>query len=1162
MLHANKSQTILWTGLLLILLSLTNVAGQTINTLDRPYNYLVIKGSDVSEWLDQPFNTIQPRFYKYDVVAGTWAPIPYQFDNWNLVEDPQLISAEDEFLFMTSDMGDQAPPDAWVNDDEAKMVNRIEIHASDPLIIGEEGWIYLYQSSTLPLSNTKYVHYTSSTDEVESDVYLAGHGNSGFQGTLKIKTDAGGDNLDFLDRQKFRLHLHASAFGLDSDILFKEEMHETITLETGVTAEIEVRKQSVNVTGDGTIRIFRNLQLYGKLKIKVGGIELYDLDGNFVFPTVYYPHFSEWQTPEIPIEPSSDYQIRGIRLSVDLNNNAKGMQFYNPYNTAGSLIDGEMDDLNLSLNWPGQNWHMIVADPSNPISSLNTATLLNVFNVTGEPIGDVQALHYVDNSDFNPSDTGDHRAIGDTGVRVTGNNIIGEFSVNMALFYLADNLTMGDAQIVSDQYNSPPEMEMTEQQPPYQLTVLLNPADGGQVTMDPDQDEYAAGTSVQLTAEANSGFDFDHWSGDTKGSVNPIDIVMDTSKTVTAHFVTLRQITIQADPSNIKISVDGVEYPSPTTFGWLDGETHTICVDSTIGVNFGARFAFQSWSDSGALCHDYVVPHQDDTLTAQFITEHQLIADINPEDAGEILVTPETEDFWFINGTEISVHALPAYAFVFDHWTGALTGETNPTQLTMYNFKRITAHFVPDTQQVTIQTNPDTLPFLVDGIEYVGSESFLWEVGSSHDLCVDSLEDAGWSTRQAFTDWNHDSTRCHSFTVPDEDIALTANFRDQYYLTTSAEPDTAGEIQVTPNGEYWYNAGTSVELEAIPAFGFAFMNWMDSLSGNENPVLLEMDNPKIVTALFGNQPPVVTASDTSFAEDDTLRIGFSLLMDWIWDENNPDSSLQVSVTGGLKIGARLDSVSEELLLYALTPNWNGTDTVTLSAKDPLSQTGSDAMSVTITSRPDAPLPFALLEPPDQSVYSEWPDMIYFSWENALDPDVGDTLTYVMEIDTTDQFNSSRNMMISGIRGNAYPLIWPSSWGDHAYFWRVTAVDEDSLTVLCSNGPFQFALATGVNDPESESLPKTVVLDQNYPNPFNGETFIRYGLPKDSNVRLYVYNMFGQRVKILVDGNQSGGYHTVRWNGIDENGNRVASGIYLIRLETPTFRSVKKIILTQ
>ncbi|MEW5925481.1 MAG: T9SS type A sorting domain-containing protein, partial [Candidatus Zixiibacteriota bacterium] len=80
------------------------------------------------------------------------------------------------------------------------------------------------------------------------------------------------------------------------------------------------------------------------------------------------------------------------------------------------------------------------------------------------------------------------------------------------------------------------------------------------------------------------------------------------------------------------------------------------------------------------------------------------------------------------------------------------------------------------------------------------------------------------------------------------------------------------------------------------------------------------------------------------------------------------------------------------------------------------------------------------------------------------------------------------------------------------------------------------------------LPKNFILHQNYPNPFNAETQIIYELPKTADVRIDVLNTMGQLVAVLFDDKETAGVHRVSWNGLDINGNQVASGIFIYRLE--------------
>jgi len=91
-------------------------------------------------------------------------------------------------------------------------------------------------------------------------------------------------------------------------------------------------------------------------------------------------------------------------------------------------------------------------------------------------------------------------------------------------------------------------------------------------------------------------------------------------------------------------------------------------------------------------------------------------------------------------------------------------------------------------------------------------------------------------------------------------------------------------------------------------------------------------------------------------------------------------------------------------------------------------------------------------------------------------------------------------------------------------------------------------------------PKDYKLYQNYPNPFNPTTNIEYQLPEQTMITMKIYNIRGQEVKTLVDNVKQAGYHSVVWNGLDNNDKPVASGVYYYRIETKSYNEVKKMIL--
>jgi len=85
---------------------------------------------------------------------------------------------------------------------------------------------------------------------------------------------------------------------------------------------------------------------------------------------------------------------------------------------------------------------------------------------------------------------------------------------------------------------------------------------------------------------------------------------------------------------------------------------------------------------------------------------------------------------------------------------------------------------------------------------------------------------------------------------------------------------------------------------------------------------------------------------------------------------------------------------------------------------------------------------------------------------------------------------------------------------------------------------------------AEVLPTAFVLEQNYPNPFNPKTTIPFAVPAIAEVRLEVFDILGQRVAVLWDGEVAAGEHRLHWDGRDAKGRMLGSGVYLYRLQLP------------
>ncbi|MDO8556964.1 MAG: T9SS type A sorting domain-containing protein [Candidatus Jorgensenbacteria bacterium] len=126
-----------------------------------------------------------------------------------------------------------------------------------------------------------------------------------------------------------------------------------------------------------------------------------------------------------------------------------------------------------------------------------------------------------------------------------------------------------------------------------------------------------------------------------------------------------------------------------------------------------------------------------------------------------------------------------------------------------------------------------------------------------------------------------------------------------------------------------------------------------------------------------------------------------------------------------------------------------------------------------------------------------------------------------------------------------------------YWWRMR-VDSSGTKGLWSDAwHFVTVLPTKVAPDEGRELPIEFAFKQNYPNPFNPSTTIEFTLPRSSFVRLVVYNIVGQKVRTLINESANPGSYSMVWNGLDDFGRQVSSGIYIYRIEAGDFMEVRK-----
>jgi 3-phytase len=134
------------------------------------------------------------------------------------------------------------------------------------------------------------------------------------------------------------------------------------------------------------------------------------------------------------------------------------------------------------------------------------------------------------------------------------------------------------------------------------------------------------------------------------------------------------------------------------------------------------------------------------------------------------------------------------------------------------------------------------------------------------------------------------------------------------------------------------------------------------------------------------------------------------------------------------------------------------------------------------------------------------------------------------------------------------LMWQSQSENRFDVFDWKDIADNTLTVCPRDGP------TSVDYGATSLLPDGVTVMSNYPNPFNPDTMIRFTLRTRKRVVVQVYDLAGKRLQVLLDAVVEPGYHSVRWNGRDDEGTSVASGIYFYQMIGDGFSETRPMVL--
>jgi Leucine-rich repeat (LRR) protein len=180
---------------------------------------------------------------------------------------------------------------------------------------------------------------------------------------------------------------------------------------------------------------------------------------------------------------------------------------------------------------------------------------------------------------------------------------------------------------------------------------------------------------------------------------------------------------------------------------------------------------------------------------------------------------------------------------------------------------------------------------------------------------------------------------------------------------------------------------------------------------------------------------------------------------------------------------------------------------------------------------------------------------------------GDNLTLTVTVGGTSNHYQwmKDNVDIPGAVSSSYDIVSAQASDAGIYVCKITNAIATALTL--TSKPITVTVSgTGIEE-KAATLPETMALYQNYPNPFNPSTTIDYQMPHTAEVTLTIYDVNGHLVRQLVRGVIPAGYHSAPWDGTDDTGKAVASGMYFYRINIKTigakqssYVAVKRLIL--
>ena len=355
------------------------------------------------------------------------------------------------------------------------------------------------------------------------------------------------------------------------------------------------------------------------------------------------------------------------------------------------------------------------------------------------------------------------------------------------------------------------------------------------------------------------------------------------------------------------------------------------------------------------------------------------------------------------------------------------------------------------------------------------------------------------------------------------DVFLSAGILDS--RGNGLDGDADGDPEGSPEDDYkWtfvtprladYDFSGSIGFDDLAIFADAW---------NSDP----QNIGKEIGPASGTVPDLIVQPDNILDFEDLVVF----LQMWTWSEKNALGKTTEEFTAQ-------ESLPDDNFLYLTEPSFRG-DGVTVLKLKSREEVGLQALKIWIEYDPEEFGNFSIMKSPVLSADGE----------------------QVIFLDDYDSKSGKAEINMARLKNRGSKEL---SVVDELLLISFKARDVRNGMVSISydlRGRSNVSLASGVNEQEIRDLilPREFSLSQNYPNPFNPSTTISYSIPTQSRVKLQIYNLLGQVVTTLVDADKNPGYYEAIWNGTNQSGKSVSSGLYFYSLRAGQFNDTKKMVI--